>query len=667
MKRIIIRAALLLAPLAALHAADAPAKAGRFPVYRSYAEMSKATVPLLPEVVAVTAGPKAHWFGYYDKDELDPSGRYLLGMEVGFEHRLPKSGEAVKIGMVDLQDGNRWIELGESRAWCWQQGCMLQWRPGSDREVVWNDREGDRFVSRVLDVKTRKLRTLPRAVGHISPDGKLAVCEDFSRVWNFRSGYGYAGIPDPYAAQPAPVESGVWRMDMETGATKLLVSLADLVQIPYPNQKAGDKHYVNHLEWSPDGKRLLLYDRWSGSGGMPTRVFTVAADGTDVRLLSKTGASHYIWRDPENVLIWTTEANGYALFKDDNTAQVGEVLWKAPNGHQLYIPGTGKQWLVSDTYARELYLYHLPTKTFVLLGKFPQDKAYAGEWRCDLHPRVSRDGKYVFFDSPHAGNGRQLYRIDISEITRQSPTAAAPAKSGKAAAAPGNPAIELPPWAGSADPVFAELAFGSKATRYRIYGGDRDAQMLYPKEWLPALFRRTLVLKAPLGAASELSWRFTGPQAGVDILANAHRLIIRPRFYDTPGYNEIQGKAGRHPEWSAAQEWALTGTLQAVTVQIDQGMNLSVSLNGQPVFERKWGYDLTQHQLALKGGGELPVQLLGPAPSNAVVTVNPSALHQRMSGFGGITTPTAYAELSAAGKRQWWQLVAEYNLLIQRE
>ena len=39
-----------------------------------------------------------------------------------------------------------------------------------------------------------------------------------------------------------------------------------------------------------------------------------------------------------------------------------------------------------------------------------------------------------------------------------------------------------------------------------------------------------------------------------------------------------------------------------------------------------------------------------PAASQAAVTVNPAAVRQRMSGFGGIATPTAYAELGAAGK-----------------
>src|SRR4026208_1154899 len=97
----------------------------------------------LPPVRAITKGPKFHWFGCYDKLEFDPTGRYVLGMEVGFENRTPVPDDVLKVGMVDLQDGERWIELGESRAWCWQQGCMLQWIPGSESEVIWNDLKGD--------------------------------------------------------------------------------------------------------------------------------------------------------------------------------------------------------------------------------------------------------------------------------------------------------------------------------------------------------------------------------------------------------------------------------------------------------------------------------------------------------------------------------------------
>jgi len=79
--------------------------------------------------------------------------------------------------MIDLQADDRWIELGKSCAWGWQQGCMLQWMPGSATEVLWNDRQGDRFVCHLLDTKTRERRTIHTPVYCLSPDGKR-VCID---------------------------------------------------------------------------------------------------------------------------------------------------------------------------------------------------------------------------------------------------------------------------------------------------------------------------------------------------------------------------------------------------------------------------------------------------------------------------------------------------------
>ena len=103
----------------------------------------------------ITAGPKHHWFGYYDKLQFDLSARYALGMEVDFEHRPPTpEDDRIRIGMVDLADGDRWVELGESRAWGWQAGCMLQWLPQSAHEIIWNDRVDGRFVCHLLNIAT---------------------------------------------------------------------------------------------------------------------------------------------------------------------------------------------------------------------------------------------------------------------------------------------------------------------------------------------------------------------------------------------------------------------------------------------------------------------------------------------------------------------------------
>ena len=369
----------------------------------------------LPPVRTITRGSKFHWFGSYDKFQFDPTERYVLSMETDFEHRSPQPDDVIKIGMVDLEDGDRWIELAKTRAWCWQQGCMLQWRPGSDSEILFNDRDGDRYVCRVLDTKTGKQRILPRPIHHVSPDGRWALCTDPGRVATMRRGYGYVGAPVPDASQFAPPNSGLWKMDLQTGQCELIVTLKQIADIPYPGRDPSKhRHYFNHIQWSPDGKRFLFLNRGTG---VVTRMFTAAADGGEIRLVN-LNSSHYTWRDPKSILVWV---GSYNLVPDDGSLR-SEVAWRAPNGHQSYVPGTNLQWVVTDTYpmapnrSQHIYLHHLPTKRFVPLGHFHSPPKYSGEWRCDTHPRISRSGRFVCFDSSYRANGRQLHLIDISRI-----------------------------------------------------------------------------------------------------------------------------------------------------------------------------------------------------------------------------------------------------------
>jgi len=296
--------------------------------------MGRAAVRDVPVPVRqITRGPKFHWFGYYDKLEFDPMDRYVLGMEVEFEHRSPRLDDVVKIGMVDLKDRDRWIELGRTTAWCWQQGCMLQWRPRSQTEVLWNDREGAHYVCRILDVRTRNLRTIPHPVYSVSPDGKWAVTTDFRRLGDTRPGYGYNGIPDPHQEELAPKESGIWHVDLETGHAKLVISLEQIARTPpLPGDLSKAKHWFNHLLVSPDGTRFEFLHRWNlpGKGIISgTRMFTAAPDGSAIRFLN-TDTSHFNWRDPQHLLAWARhdpQGVGFFIFKDADGGAADLLLY----------------------------------------------------------------------------------------------------------------------------------------------------------------------------------------------------------------------------------------------------------------------------------------------------------------------------------------------------
>ncbi|MBE7561150.1 hypothetical protein HS125_20245 [bacterium] len=203
----------------------------------------------------ITSPDRSHWFGYYDKDQFDAADRYVLGQAVEFDDRMPAATESVELGMVDTRNGDRWIPLGRTLAWCWQQGCMLQWVPGSDREVIWNTRNEreQRFESVVLDTKSGKKRVLPHPVYALSPDGRWAIYPDFRRLNDTRPGYGYAGLPDPNANVLEPKDAGLWRMDLATGRTELLLSFARIAALENPHEDMrGCKHWFNHLLYNTD-------------------------------------------------------------------------------------------------------------------------------------------------------------------------------------------------------------------------------------------------------------------------------------------------------------------------------------------------------------------------------------------------------------------------------
>ncbi|MBK8503514.1 MAG: hypothetical protein IPL46_15650 [Saprospiraceae bacterium] len=133
----------------------------------------------------ITSGAKQHWFGYYDKQQIDHSGRFALGGQVDTFFRSPTLKDELEIGIIDLQQGNQWNKIGSSKTWGWQQGCMLQWVPGASEQVIWNDVEKGKYVSRIYHLGKKKIRTLPRPIYTLDPKGKFALCIDFHRLQFF--------------------------------------------------------------------------------------------------------------------------------------------------------------------------------------------------------------------------------------------------------------------------------------------------------------------------------------------------------------------------------------------------------------------------------------------------------------------------------------------------
>ncbi len=309
----------------------------------------------------LTKGPKFHWFGYYDKLQFDSTSRYALGMEVGFQGRSPSGTDAVRIGMIDTEDGDRWTDLGPIDSLELATRLHVAVASRIETEIIWNDREGDQYVSHILDVKTGKKRTLPAPIYAISPDARWAVHPDFRRLHDTRPGYGYAGIPDPNRDVLAPKDSGIWKMSLDTGKEEFLFSVSDIGQVrdghtDIDKGANGAKQWFNHLLFAPDGSKFCFLHRWahaSDPNAFITRLVTVKADGKDPYVLDPYGkTSHFIWRDPDHILAWAyhpSHGEKFYLYTDRTTdVQVVGPDVMTVNGHVTYL--AGHKWLLNDTY-----------------------------------------------------------------------------------------------------------------------------------------------------------------------------------------------------------------------------------------------------------------------------------------------------------------------------
>jgi len=230
--------------------------------------------------------------------------------------------------------------------------------------------------------------------------------------------------------------------------------------------------------------------------------------------------------------------------------------------------------------------------------------------------------------------------------------------------------LDLPAWNGSSagGDAFEFPGPPSPRTRWNVPGPPRK----YFSEWLPALFERTLEMDEWSTNQPPLRWIFTGPCGGFTVEAGGGKASLTVRYYDSPGLSKVppaQPRPGRHPE-GLFEETSVEyrGELKTITVAADHRLTLSVRLNGKEALTSRAAPDVNQHQLAFAGPeGAARGRLLPPALETATVTVDDAARFQEMLGWGGTTTPPAFAELSPEGKRDWWRLVAEYNLLLHRE
>jgi hypothetical protein len=373
-----------------------------------------------------------YFFGYYDKSPWDASGKYMLCMKARdtWTEPDPKSEAEILLFNLNLNvnDDNYCRVLAKTNTWNVQQGCMAQWLgPDYSSRIIYNDLRDGSYCSVILDVKSGTERVLPMPVYTVSIDGKTALSLDFSRLHSLRLGYGYAALPEKTKGIALPDEACVWKMDIETGVVTELLKYTDFAKFqPRPEmQEDGSVHKVNHLMLSPNGKRFMVLYRWFVGHRKYTRLITCNVDGTEMYVLSDDDmVSHCYWKNDEEIIAFERKKEygpGFYLMKDKT--QEWTHIWPqlSNDGHPSYCP-TDNSLVVFDTYPSRSRIQEVKLgrdndtegSSVKTIAKVFSPFKYDNDTRCDLHPRWSRDGKKVCFDSVFEGH-RGLYVVKIDE------------------------------------------------------------------------------------------------------------------------------------------------------------------------------------------------------------------------------------------------------------
>lgn len=245
---------------------------------------------------------------FYDTSPISPTGRFVVYTEFDYEDRLPNPGDCASVVVLNLRTGNE-VYRTRTIAWDTQLGAQAQWGH-SDEELFFNrmtDSEWKPFGV-MVNPTTGVERRLAGPVYMVSPDGRTVLSPNLVKIWNVQPGYGVI-VPPRYRDETrgAPEDDGLFVTDVDTGDTKLAVSLKEIYD-RFPDHFADidlsrGGFYGFHVKWSPDGRRIMFIVRWRTEGSLRLAshnwMITMDSDFTNLRVAlgpnSWRGGHHPNW------------------------------------------------------------------------------------------------------------------------------------------------------------------------------------------------------------------------------------------------------------------------------------------------------------------------------------------------------------------------------------
>ena len=412
-------------------------------------------------VEQITFGSKHHFFGYIGQSKTIPwnaSGRYIVAMRNDFHDRLPGAKDAVDIILIDTEDNYSITLLDQSRGWNLQQGTMLYWNPlQPETQFFFNDRDpvSGRVFTVLYDISTHKriheYRYPSASIGNsgVAPSGTDFLAINYGRLARLRPVTGYAGALDETEGTFAPDNDGIFKIDIKTGKSHLLVSYKEIAKhlskgsykqlengrwTPVPKSEIVDPEnqpdiskaqlYINHTLWSRNNRKIYFIAR--GKEGKHNiwidAPCTINADGTGLTLHSTSIGGHPEWAKGNQII---GENQGRQAIYDVSKKRILEnkligdkTILPKPGGDVSLSPN-GK-WFVnghsSDDRKNNIYtIVRLADEAYRRSDTFSRGPYTKGDLRIDPAPRWNRDNNEILVSGWTKEGSRQLFIIKVTD------------------------------------------------------------------------------------------------------------------------------------------------------------------------------------------------------------------------------------------------------------
>lgn len=346
------------------------------------------------------------FFGYYDITPF--RNQYVL--------YLQKKSNSKTIDIVlDSLTGDEKKVIGATNAWNWQQGCRLRWFPVMENVISYNICENGEYKNRIYNIDKKEDFVINWPLYDISHDGSMGVTLDFERLGILRPGYGYTcnGKNLQELGQPF-----IELIDLRNNYSIHKLCGEEISRL-VPGSAKADEHYINHLSFSPDGKKFLFF--WIDIFGEYHKASLLVYDiveGTTIPLETDLKVSHYVWENSENIICTAYDVSyncvyyRYNILSKSKEVITNEVL--NCDGHPSMC---NLDTILTDTYPDVNWFQHL---RFVNITNNEHEELMSifsipivrGERRTDLHPRFNEDKSLVSIDANVEGN-RNMYVIKL--------------------------------------------------------------------------------------------------------------------------------------------------------------------------------------------------------------------------------------------------------------